>query len=126
MPNPRPLSPHLHIYKPQITSVLSITHRISGAFLCLSTFALVWWLSALAQGPESYQTVRACLGSIPGQLFLLACTVSFFYHWCNGIRHLFWDAGKGLELKTAYLSGYGVLAGTGVLTVTTWIIAYTL
>lgn len=119
----RPLSPHLQIYKPQLTSVLSITHRGSGIFLSLGTLVLCYWLLALAAGPEAYASAQACIGSWLGQLLLFGWVASLYYHLCNGIRHLFWDAGFGLELKTTYASGYIVVAVTGILTVITWIVA---
>ena len=101
----RPLSPHIQIYKPQLTSVLSITHRATGVFLCLGAVVFVWWVTALAIGPEAFATVRTALGSWLGRLFLFAWTFSFFFHLCNGIRHLLWDAGLGLDLPTVYASG---------------------
>ncbi len=117
----RPLSPHLQIYRPQLTSLLSITHRISGLFLSLGTIALTAWLVALARGPAAYAQATGCLGSWWVQLVLFAWTWAFFYHLCNGIRHLFWDAGQGFELKTAYMSGFTALGAATFLTVVTWI-----
>ena len=120
----RPLSPHIQIYKPQLTSVLSITHRATGVLLCLGAVVFVWWVAALAVGPESFATVRAVLGSWPGKLLLFAWTFSFFFHLCNGIRHLFWDAGLGLELTTAYASGKAAVTAAVVLTLAAWGAAY--
>ena len=105
----RPLSPHLQVYRPQLTSVLSITHRATGVYLSLGAFALTYWLLALASGPESYAEARECLGAWPFQLMLVGWIFSFYYHLCNGIRHLFWDIGKGFEIDTLYKSGYAVL-----------------
>lgn len=119
----RPLSPHLQIYKPQLTSLLSITHRATGIFLSLGALVLCYWLLAIAAGPEVYQQAHSLLGSWFGQLLIFAWVASFYYHLCNGIRHLFWDAGYGLELKTTYASGYAVVIATVILTVVTWIIA---
>ena len=116
----RPLSPHLQIYRPQLTSVLSILHRLTGVFLAVGLLALVYWLSALSQGPESYLETTLILGSLPGKLLLLGWTLSFFFHLLNGIRHLFWDAGKGFELSQVYSSGWIVIFGAVVLTVVTW------
>ncbi|MCH9672073.1 MAG: succinate dehydrogenase, cytochrome b556 subunit [Gammaproteobacteria bacterium] len=124
MADGRPLSPHLQIYKPQLTSVLSITHRATGAFLCAGTLVLAYWLAALAAGPVEYAMAQGRLGSPLGQILLFLWTAALFYHLCNGIRHLFWDAGKGLELDEAYASGRWVLVGTAVLTLLAWIIGY--
>lgn len=119
----RPLSPHLQVYRPQLTSVLSITHRGTGVFLAVATLLLVYWLVALAGGEQSYAGAQAFFGSWFGQLVLLACTFSLFYHLCNGVRHLFWDIGVGFELETAYRSGYAVVGASVVMTVLAWIIA---
>lgn len=117
---PRPLSPHLQVYRPQLTSILSITHRATGVALAAGTLLLVWWLVATATGPEQFATVQAVLGSWLGKLVLFGWTVSLFFHLANGIRHLFWDAGLGFELKTTYVSGWAVVAATILLTVLAW------
>ncbi|MBI3451611.1 MAG: succinate dehydrogenase, cytochrome b556 subunit [Rhodospirillales bacterium] len=122
-PAPRPLSPHLQIYKPQLTSVLSILHRATGIALAVGTSVLVWWLVAAAAGPAAFATVQGFLGSWIGKLMLLGWSVSLFYHLANGIRHLFWDAGYGFELKTAYASGWAVVAATAGLTALAWLVA---
>ena len=119
----RPLSPHLQVYKPQLTSVLSITHRGTGVFLALGTLLLVYWLIAAATGPESYAQAQQLIGSKLGLLILFAGTGALFYHLCNGIRHLFWDAGYGFELDTAYKSGWAVVIASVILTAICWIIA---
>src|ERR1700738_1366215 len=116
----RPLSPHLQIYRWQLTSVLSILHRASGVALSAGTILLVWWLIAAASGPEAYEGVQDFLGSWIGLLLLFGWTVALFYHLCNGIRHLVWDTGHALDLKSTYLGGWFVLAGTGALTVLAW------
>ncbi len=120
----RPLSPHLQIYRPQLTSVLSILHRASGVALALGTALLVWWLIAAASGPAAFATVQGVLGSWLGLLLLFGWSVALFYHLANGIRHLFWDMGLGFELKTIYASGWAVVATTIVLTALAWIAAY--
>lgn len=117
----RPLSPHLQIYRWQLTSVLSILHRATGVVLSAGTILLVWWLVAAASGPESYEGVEDFLGSWLGLLLLFGWTVSLFYHLCNGIRHLVWDTGHALDLPSTYLGGWLVVAATGVLTVAAWI-----
>lgn len=120
----RPLSPHLQVYRPQLTSVLSILHRITGIGLAIGTLLLVWWLIAAAIGPTAFSTVQSFIGSIIGRILLLGWSFALFYHLSNGIRHLVWDAGKGFELTTAYASGRLVVAGSVVLTAISWIAAY--
>lgn len=120
----RPLSPHLQVYQPQWTSVLSIMHRLTGVALTVGTLLLVYWVVAAAAGEQAYETAREVIGSVFGRLFLFGWSVALFYHLCNGIRHLFWDAGLGFELQTAYRSGMAVLVGTVVLTLLSWIVGY--
>ncbi|MDJ0982336.1 MAG: succinate dehydrogenase, cytochrome b556 subunit [Kiloniellales bacterium] len=120
----RPLSPHLQVYRPQLTSMLSITHRLTGVALAIGTFLLVWWLVAAATGPEAYATAQVAISSVIGRLLLFGWTLALFYHLCNGIRHLFWDAGYGYELKSAYASGWAVMAGSVALTLLAWIWGY--
>ena len=122
--HPRPTSPHLQIYRPQLTAVTSILHRITGVILAIGTLALVYWLVAAAMGEESFNTAQAIAGSWIGRLALFGWTLAFFYHLCNGIRHLAWDAGWGFELPAAYRSGWAAIVGTVVLTVLAWIIGY--
>ena len=120
----RPLSPHIQIYKPQLTSVLSITHRGTGLFLCAGAVVFAWWVTALALGPEAFEAVRSALDSWVGRLFLAAWAFSFFFHLCNGIRHLFWDAGVGFEIRTAYASGKAVVVASIAMTIVAVGIAY--
>jgi succinate dehydrogenase / fumarate reductase cytochrome b subunit len=115
-PAERPLSPHLQIYKPQLTSMLSISHRLTGLALGAGTLFLVWWLVAAASGDAAFATAQAFFGSWLGLLLLFGWTFSFFFHLCNGVRHLMWDTGYGLDLRTAYMTGWAVLAASGVLT----------
>ncbi|HVI88252.1 MAG TPA: succinate dehydrogenase, cytochrome b556 subunit [Dongiaceae bacterium] len=122
--HPRPTSPHLQIYRPQLTAVTSILHRITGVILAIGTLALVYWLVAAAMGEESFNTAQAIAGSWIGRLALFGWTLAFFYHLCNGIRHLAWDAGWGFELPAAYRSGWAAIVGTVVLTLLAWIIGY--
>ena len=119
----RPLSPHLQIYKPQLTSVLSITHRATGIFLAIGTLLLAYWLMATAYGPDAYARVQNFFGSAIGLILLFLWTWSLFYHLCNGIRHLFWDAGYGFDLASVYKSGWTVLIASVILTVVCWIAA---
>ncbi len=121
MPASRPLSPHLQIYRWQITSVLSILHRFTGLALSVGTLLLVWWLVALASGPDAFATAQACVGSWLGRLLLLGWSFSLFFHLANGIRHLFWDAGFGFEIKTTTASGWAVVVTSVALTVIAWV-----
>ena len=123
---PRPLSPHLQIYRWQFTMLLSILHRITGVGLGLGTILLVYWLASAAAGPAAFAGAQAFVGSWFGILLLLGFSLALFYHLSNGIRHLFWDAGRGFELKTAYNSALGVVAATVVLTAIAWIVGFDL
>jgi len=117
----RPLSPHLQIYKPQITSILSITHRVLGVALTGGAVFLVWWLVAAASGPEAFATAQGFFGSWLGLLLLAGWSFAFFFHLANGIRHLVWDTGHGFDLRTTYLSGWIVVAASTALTIIAWI-----
>lgn len=125
-PRSRPLSPHLQVYRPQITTVLSILHRITGIGLGVGTLVLVYWLLAAASGPEAFAGAQGLIGSWFGLLCLFGWTLALFYHLCNGIRHLFWDAGYGFELETAARSGWAVVIAAAVLTVLAWAIGLAL
>src|SRR6185437_11715164 len=94
----RPLSPHLQIYKPQITTALSIFHRITGVGLAAGTLLLVWWLVAAARSDAAYASVSWFIRSPIGWVLLFGWSVALWFHFCNGIRHLFWDFGHGFEL----------------------------
>jgi len=109
MTDQRPLSPHLSIYRPQLTSVLSILHRGTGVVLSLCILMLILWLSMLATGSERFDRVEALVGNPLVRLLLLGGLFSFFYHLCNGVRHLFWDAGRGLSIEQTYRSGWAVV-----------------
>jgi len=120
----RPLSPHMQVYRPQITSMLSILHRITGVALGVGTLLLVYWLAAAASGPAAFADAQALIGSIIGRLLLFGWTFALFYHLCNGIRHLFWDAGYGFEIETVSRTGWLVLAAGLALTVISWVLGY--
>lgn len=122
--NNRPLSPHLQVYKPQLTTFMSITHRATGIALAVGTLMLVCWLIAAATGESAFDEVQAFLGSIIGRLLLLGWSYALFYHMCNGLRHLFWDAGKGFEIETAYTTGRIVIGASIVLTIGVWVWGY--
>ena len=121
----RPLSPHLQIYRLPLTAILSITHRITGVILSVAALVMVWVLAAAASGIQSYESAYAHLASWYGQIFLVGVTFSLYLHFCNGIRHLFWDAGMGFELDTADKTAKLVIAGTIILTAATWLVAIT-
>ncbi len=120
----RPLSPHLQIYRPQLTSVLSITHRLTGVALSVGSPVLVFWLLAAAAGPQSYAALHGFLASWIGLVLLLGWTFSLFFHLCNGVRHLFWDAGYGFELESIYASGWAVVAISAGMTLVAWILSF--
>lgn len=125
MPNhPRPTAPHLQIYRPQLTSVTSILHRISGVILAIGTVALVYWLIAVAMGGQSFNTAETIAGSWIGRLALFGWTLAFFYHLANGIRHLAWDAGWGFDLPVTYRSGWIAIIGAVMLTLVAWVLGY--
>ena len=119
----RPLSPHLTVYRPQITSVLSIVHRMTGVGLTLGCALVVWWFLAAATGSAYFATVDGLLTSWLGHLVLLGLTWALAYHFCNGIRHLVWDMGYGFDLEQVDLSGKVVVGASVVLTLLIWIIA---
>lgn len=120
----RPLSPHLQIYKPQLTAILSIVHRLSGVALTAGTLVLVWWLIAAAAGPGPFADIQGIIGAWYGRLALFGWTFALFFHLCNGIRHMFWDAGMGLELSAVYASGWTVAAAAAALTLAAWVSGY--
>ena len=105
----RPLSPHLQVYKPQLTSVMSIIHRASGVALCAGAVLIAIGLLALADGYESWTYFRAQCGTLIGKLIIAAFLLALVYHWLNGLRHLGWDAGYGLDIKATYTTGKVVL-----------------
>ncbi len=121
--SPRPRSPNIQIYRPQLTSVLSIANRISGVILVIAGIGLVAWLVAAAEGPQVYSAAQSALASPVGQLVLFAVTFAFFLHMCGGIRHIAWDAGYGFELSAIYASGWAVVAASIVLTLAVWVAA---
>ena len=111
---PRPLSPHLGIYRLQISNTLSIIHRLTGAGLSVGLVALAYWLVALAGSPSAYATAAGFFASPFGLLLIGGWTFAFFYHLLNGIRHLFWDAGYGFARMQRHASGWLVVAGAAL------------
>ncbi len=116
----RPLSPHLQIYRPQLTTMLSILHRITGFGLAIGAMVLTWWLLATVSGEEQFNYFQAVARSVAGRLFLFGWVWAFVYHFLNGLRHLVWDTGRWLELKKAYASGWVVFFGSFVLSAALW------
>ncbi|MFN3646527.1 MAG: succinate dehydrogenase, cytochrome b556 subunit [Gemmobacter sp.] len=118
----RPLSPHLQIYRPQITSISSILTRISGNGLIVAVVLAVWWLLAAATGDAYFATADAVVRSWFGKLVFLGSIWAVWYHYLAGLRHLYYDAGKGLDIPTAEKLGWACIIGSVVLTVLTVII----
>ncbi len=112
----RPLSPHLQVYKPQLTSVMSILHRITGLLLALGMVVFTYWLYRVVTDASIANQIAAFFASGLGLLIFFAWIFTFNYHLCNGIRHLFWDAGKGFEIPTVYKSGIAVIISAVLLT----------
>jgi len=119
---PRPLSPNVQIYRPQLTSVLSILNRVTGIFLSVYAVVLVIWLVAAATGPRAYAAVEVAITSWIGQIVLFGVTFAFFLHFCGGIRHLVWDTVHGFELRSIYISGWAVVAASVALTAAVWVV----
>lgn len=123
---PRPRSPNIQIYRPQLTSVLSILNRITGIVLSACAVVLVLWLVAAATGPRAYIIVQAAIGSGIGQILMLGASFAFFLHLCGGVRHLVWDTAHGFELRSIYISGWAVIAASIALTVAAWAISFSM
>ena len=120
----RPLSPHLQVYRPQLTSILSILHRITGVVIWAGALMMTYWIASATYGPEAFARAQWFLGSWFGCLVLLGLTGATFYHLANGIRHLAWDIGWGYEMDKLNISGWAVLIFTGVMTVLTFLAGY--
>lgn len=119
-----PVSPNIQIYSPQLTSVLSFTHRVTGVLLSLAAVGLVTWLITGAVGPDAYAAMQGAISSWIGQIVLFVFTFAFFMHLCGGVRHLVWDTVRALELRQVYIGGWLAVAASIVLTIITWVIAY--
>jgi succinate dehydrogenase / fumarate reductase, cytochrome b subunit len=120
----RPLSPHLSIYRPMLTMMMSIAHRITGVVLYGGTFLLAWWLMAAAAGPNGYARLQWFIGSIFGQLILIGCTFALLHHLLGGIRHLIWDLGYGFEPAEREWLARASLIGSVTLTILIVILGY--
>jgi len=117
----RPLSPHLQIYKWQITMAMSIMHRATGVALTFGLFILGWWLLAAASGPEAYDQFRSIIGHPAGVFVMMGLSFCLFYHLCTGIRHLFLDSGLFFKIPEIYASGYTALVCAVALTAMFWL-----
>jgi succinate dehydrogenase / fumarate reductase cytochrome b subunit len=120
----RPLSPHLQIYRVQITSLLSILHRATGILLYGGGLFLALWFIVLGMGPENYEMLQSLYLHPIGLVMLMGFSFSFFYHLCNGIRHLFWDAGVGYDMEMVRITGWIVVVSSFFLTSISWILGY--
>ena len=118
----RPLSPHLSIFRPLITMMMSIVHRITGAALYFGMALLAWWLMAAASGPGAFETANGVFGSWFGLLILFGFTWTLLHHLLGGIRHLIWDAGAGYSYQARNNLSWGTLIGSVVLTLLVWVI----
>lgn len=121
MSYPRPNSPNMQNYRPQLTSVMSFGHRLSGVALALFAFGLAAWLVAGAAGPAAFGRAQAIVLTIPGRVVLFLLSMAVFYHLCNGIRHLIWDSVRAFELRSIYAGGWAVVATSLLLTTALWI-----
>lgn len=118
-PVERPLSPHLQIYRPQLTSITSILTRITGNALIVATFLVIWWLLAAATSPEYFATANAVITSWFGDIVMTISLWAIWYHYLAGLRHLYFDAGKGLDIPTAEKLGWVLIFGSVILTIIT-------
>lgn len=120
----KPRSPNIQNYRPQLTSVLSIANRFTAVISTVAIVAFVAWLVAAAVGPQSYDSMYAAAASPVGRALLVVATFTFFLHLCGSVRHLFWDAVAGFELRTIYASGWAALAASVALTAAAWLIGF--
>lgn len=122
----RPLSPHLQIYRPMLTMMMSIAHRVSGAANAVGFLLLTWWLVAIASGPEAYAIVSQFLGSIAGRTLLFLFSWGLIHHMLGGIRHLIWDTGHGLDKTSIEVFAWATIIGSITLTALLWFAGYRL
>jgi succinate dehydrogenase / fumarate reductase, cytochrome b subunit len=121
-PAARPLSPHLTIYRPMLSMMMSIFHRITGGALYFGTVLLVWWLLAVASGPSAYATFQAVASSVIGRLVLFGYTFALLHHMLGGLRYLIWDTGRGFGAVERELMVRANLAGSIILTIVLWVV----
>jgi succinate dehydrogenase / fumarate reductase cytochrome b subunit len=119
----RPMSPHVQVYRLPLTALLSITHRITGVGLSAGLLLLTYWLASAAYGDAAYATAMAVIGSWLGKLVLFGFSLALYFHLCNGVRHLVWDAGKGFEIPDTERANVIVLVVAVALTILTWLMA---
>ena len=122
----RPLSPHLQIYRPMLTMLMSIAHRLSGTANAVGFILLAWWLVAIASGPEAYAQVASFFAGIPGRLVLFLFSWSLIHHMLGGIRHLIWDTGSGLDRTSIEIFAWLTIIGSTLLTALIWVAGYAL
>jgi succinate dehydrogenase / fumarate reductase cytochrome b subunit len=122
----RPISPHLSIFRPIITMMMSIVHRITGAGLYFGMLFLAWWLLAAALGPAAFETANAFFGSWLGRLILLGFTWALIHHLLGGVRHLIWDTGAGFDETTRKGLAWATIIGSVILTLVVWVVGYAL
>ncbi|HSM40827.1 MAG TPA: succinate dehydrogenase, cytochrome b556 subunit [Afifellaceae bacterium] len=120
----RPLSPHLQVFRPLITMVMSILHRITGAALYFGTILVAWWLIAAASGPDYFAWVDGFFGSFFGRLILFGYTWALMHHMLGGLRHFVWDMGAGFELPVANRMAWATVIGSVTLTILIWVVGY--
>ena len=121
-PAARPLSPHLSIYRPMLSMMMSIAHRITGAALYFGTLLLVWWLLAVASGPDAYTTFQWAASSVIGRLVLFGYTWALLHHMLGGVRYLIWDTGRGFGATEREFMVRATLAGSIILTIVLWVV----
>lgn len=124
--NKRPLSPHIQVYKPQLTSVMSIMHRLTGVALFFGCFMITCWLMGIANNGPQFQNFHQFMSGWVGRILLFGWSFALIYHLLNGMRHLIWDSGKCLDLKSTYRTGWAVIIGSVVITAAIWCKAYAL
>jgi succinate dehydrogenase cytochrome b subunit len=122
----RPLSPHLSIYRPMLTMLMSIAHRITGFGNAVGFLLLAWWLVAIATGPEQYAAVSSFFASIPGRVLLFLFSWSLIHHMLGGIRHLIWDTGRALDKTSIEVLAWLTIISSTVLTILVWVAGYAL
>ncbi|MEZ5926154.1 MAG: succinate dehydrogenase, cytochrome b556 subunit [Hyphomicrobiaceae bacterium] len=123
-PTPRPLSPHLQIYRPEINMVMSIVHRLTGLALYAGAVLLVWWLLAAASGPAYFDYVNGLWSSVLGRIVLLGYTWALLHHTLGGVRHLIWDTGRGLDIPTVDRLSWWTILLSAALTMVVWVVGY--
>ncbi len=122
VPAARPLSPHLAIYRPMLSMMMSIVHRITGAALYVGTLLLVWWLLAVASGPGAYATFQSAAGSVIGRIVLFGYTWALVHHMLGGLRYLIWDTGRGFGAAEREWMVRSNLVGSILLTIILWVV----